>query len=376
VLLVFLAPLAAEAKSWCASPLVAHEWGVHLVRADGQAAAGTPLPSWFHHDTGSGPARGVPVWDLPPDSGIRDLPVVQFYAPSRPVPLGLEVGFADDSASSWWPQVDRFVPAVLAGSPTAMRGRETLLEARARRTPHGTNPPLGPDPTKQLGWDALTLSDRPATPPNPAEQPWVDALRNVPNALWVDAPGESDRFLFYEASTRDAPDLVLTRGDTWTPTRAHHVLHNRSDWTVHDVVVLANGRAWTAPAIPAGASAGFLLDQPLDRAGVVAWLRQRWTDPAGPPLQHRWDVDDCVMMRDPAIPVDRATGYRLYGPEVDVLLDVWAERLLADGPGVRIVYREDPAALDARMPLAVYTDMMHFVQLSRLGVVAVEGVTP
>lgn len=378
VLLAFLAPIAS-AKSWCASPLVVHEWGVHSVRTDGSAATGTPLPSWFHHDTAPAPVDGVPVWDLPADSGIRDLPVVQFYSPSRPAPVALEVGFGNDVASSWWPQVDRRVPAETAGSPAAMAARETLLRARAGRTPYGSNPPLGPDPTKQLGWDLLALSDRPASAPNPAELPWVDALRNVPNALWVDALAESDRFLFYEATTHDKPDLVLERGDSWSPVRPHYVLRNRSDWTVHDVVVIAHGRAWTAPAVPPSATAGFVLDRPLDRAALLGWLRQRWTDPAGPPLENRWDADDCVMMRDPAVPVDHSAGWRLYGPEVDVLLSVWADRLLTAGPGsdaVRIVYREDPAALDARMPLAVYTDMRHYVQLSRLGVVAVDGVTP
>jgi hypothetical protein len=78
------------------------------------------------------------------------------------------------------------------------------------------------------------------------------------------------------------------------------------------------------------------------------------------------------MMRDPTVPVEKARGHRLYGPEVDVVLGVWADRLLA-ADGVHLVYREDPAALDARMPLAVYTDMFHFVELDRLGIVLVEG---
>jgi len=144
---------------------------------------------------------------------------------------------------------------------------------------------------------------------------------------------------------------------------------------VHDVIVIADGRAWTAPAVPPGATAGFLLDRPLDRAALVRWLRERWIDPAGPPVGWSWTAEDCVMMRDPAIPVEEAAGYRLYGPELDVLLSVWADRMLA-ADGARLVYREDPGALEARMPLSVYTDMRHYVELNRLGIVVVEGVQP
>ena len=86
-----------------------------------------------------------------------------------------------------------------------------------------------------------------------------------------------------------------------------------------------------------------------------------------------WNAGECVMMRDPALPVEAASGYRVYGPELDVLLGVWADRMLV-ADGVHLVYREDPTALDSRMPVSVYTDMMHYVTLSRLGVVVVEGV--
>lgn len=78
------------------------------------------------------------------------------------------------------------------------------------------------------------------------------------------------------------------------------------------------------------------------------------------------------MMRDPAVPAEDASDHRLYGPELDVLLSVWADRLLASDD-IHLTYREDVAALDAAMPLSVYTDMFHDVHLARLGVVLVEG---
>ena len=93
----------AWAASWCATPLVAHEWGVHVVRVDGGKPASVPLPSWFHHTLDpTAQSSSEPVRDLPPDGGLRLLPVVQFYVgpgfgPGAPV--ALEVGFRDGVAS-------------------------------------------------------------------------------------------------------------------------------------------------------------------------------------------------------------------------------------------------------------------------------------
>ena len=364
---------AAFGKSWCASPLVVHEWGVHAMRSDGAQVAGTPLPSWFYRDTSSRPKGTTPVRELPPDSGIRDLPILQLYSPRAPLPVAIEVGFGADEARAWWPQVDRLITASAASSPEALAARASLLEARAGRDPHRSNPPLGPDPTKQLGWDLLSLAQSPASSAKPPEQPWVESLREVPGALWVNARAESDRFVFYEATTRARPDLSLERADGWSADRPHYLVRNTSAFTVHDVIILANGRAWSAPAVPPGATAGFLLDQALDRAELERWLRARWLEGAAPPQAPGLGGDECVMMRDPAIPVDASAGHRLYAPELDVLFEVWADRLLS-GDTPRVIYREDTEAIDARMPISIYTDMFHFVELNRLGVVVVEGV--
>jgi hypothetical protein len=374
VFLLSLLASAASAASWCAAPLVVHEWGVHVVRVDGAAPAGVPLPSWFHDQGDAGPSGAVPVRALPADSGIRALPVVQLYvAPwfGDEAPVALEVGFRDGAASSWWPAVDRRVPAGVAGSVASARQREQLLAERAARVPSGRAPTPGPDPTKQLGWDRLELTGSATAPLRPPEQDWVAALRRVPGAAWVSREGESDRFVYYEATTREAPDVALRRTGSWW-SGVTTTLVNRSDYPLHDVIVLVDGRAWTAPALPPGRTAEVTPDRPLDRDALVAWLRARWTDRAGPPTSEGWDLHDCVMMRDPAIPVERTTGHRLYEAELDVLFDVWADRLLA-GDAPRVLYREDPDAIDARMPLAVYTDMYHDVSLHRLGITAVEG---
>jgi hypothetical protein len=365
---------SALARSWCASPLVVHEWGVQVLRTDGAEPVGVPMPSWFHR-SGTSPAVGEPVRHLPPDTGIRTLPVVQWYAPvQRDLPAALEVGFTLGEAAVWWPAVDVLRPATEANSERARQARRELEQARARRDPLRDNPPLPSDPTRQLGWDRLDLRvQAPARLP-PAEVDWVEALRAMPGALWVERGSQADRFVFYEATTTERPSVVLERGESWGPGRQHVVLRNVGDWAVHDVVLVANGRVVTVPSIPAGATAGFLLQDPLERDELLSWLGSRWIDAKRPTAPTSWEMDmeDCAMMRDPAVPVEEAASHRLYRPEVELLLQVWGERL-AESEGVHLVYREDVAQLDARMPLSVYTDMLHTLELRRLGVVLVEG---
>lgn len=378
MLLLWLSGMA-QAESWCAGELIAHEWGVQVFRADSAAPESVAMPSWLHTE---GPAEPVavaePVRGLPPDTGVRTLPVVQLYAPTGwgpPVPFAMEVGFSQGEAALWFPQVDRRTPAAQANSPRAARDREALLRKRADRDAFtGQGADLGSDPTRQLGWDALTLTDKAPASVLPAEVPWVDALRAVPEALWVERGQERERFIFYEAETTEAPALVIERGGSWQPDRPHYVLHNRADWDVHDVLIVSDGVAWSAPRIPAGASAGFILGVPFDVEQTEDWLRARWIDEVQPtpPTRMNWSREDCVMMRDPAVPVEQAAGHRLYAAEVDVLLSVWAERLLA-AEGTHILYREDTEALDALMPASLYTDMYHDIDWRRLGVVLVEG---
>ena len=82
------------------------------------------------------------------------------------------------------------------------------------------------------------------------------------------------------------------------------------------------------------------------------------------------------MMRDPAVPVERSADHRLFAAEVDVLLDTWEPWLFrTDGPGnAHLLYREDVGAIDATVPIKLYTDMYHWVDLHRLSVVLVDGV--
>ena len=101
-----------------------------------------------------------------------------------------------------------------------------------------------------------------------------------------------------------------------------------------------------------------------------AEVRSGWVTASPVLADGPWHGDDCVMQRDPAVPVTHAAGYTLYPSEVDAMLGVWGPRLF--GPRDHLLYREDPAALDAVMPVSLYTDMRHWLEWRRLGVVLVE----
>ena len=369
---------SVQAESWCAYPLHAHEWGVEVFRADGWREPPVDMPTWFHGDApGAGP-EGAPVRSLPADSGVRTLPVVHFYAPARwadEVPLAVEVGFTQGEAAAWYPQADLLRSAEQANSRGARRQLAELQEQRAERQPFAYEGGLLPgDPTAQLAWEALGLTPQPRNEALATDVDWVPLLRGL-DALWVNQGDESERFLFYEADTRERPALRVERGGTWSPDRPHYLLHNDTEHPVHDVFVLAEGGTlgFYAPQIPAGASAGFLLDKPGPddpRALLTSALVDR--DEPAPATDYSWAREDCVMGRDPAVPVTEAESHRLFEAEVDAILQVWGDRFFGQ-EGTVILYREDTGALAELMPLSIYTDMFHFVDLRRLGLVLWEG---
>lgn len=363
--------LSARAESWCARPLRVHEWGVTLLRADGASVTVDPLPAWFHRaPTGGEPPGAVPVRQMPADTGIRKLPVIQVYG-AGDSPLALDVAFAHGDPLAWFPAVDQHQTGATARSNAAIAGHAQLVAARAAHT--RTSSPMPADPARQLGWDVLFATTQPEHPPHPiasGDPDWIASLRAMPDALWLRRGTESDRFVFYEGTTHAPPALRLEH--TTIAGRQVTQLRNVSDRTVHDVVWIANGLSATVPAIPAGATAVATL-APSTVEQLEAWLGGRWTEP-GAKAPIAWDpgTSDCVMMRDPAVPVDRAGGYRLFADEVALLFDVWSEEMLRD-PAPHVIYREDIEALDISMPLSVFTDMYHHVELRRLGIVVVGG---
>ena len=383
VLLVvsLLLPSLAHARSWCANPLWVHEWGVQAFDAAGRPTNPIPLPAWFHRRA-TPPIGVAPTRNLPPDTGVRTLPVLHFYSPRAqgPIPLGLEVGFRRGEAAVWFPQVDHRNLARDANSARAARQRAQLLQARqALDSLRGPRTPAAivEDPTRQLIWHDLALRAQPVQRPHSSSTDWVDSLRGFDDALWVNRGTESERFVFYEAPTREPVALRLSRGSTWGPNRRHVVVHNRGSHDVHDVIFThrENGEVFVfhAPSIPAGRSAGFVIEQHRVPAARVRratseQLRRSLVDSAQPRVDRdwSWSRDSCVMMRDPAVPVESASGHRLYAHEVDAILDVWSTHFF-DRPGTTVVYREDTAYLDEQMPISLYTDMRHYVELRRTG---------
>lgn len=386
VLLASLAlPAAADARSWCASPVHVHEWGVQVFSGAGAPHNPVPLPGYFHH-AGATSNAAAPVRHLPPDSGIRTLPVLQFYADPRrrgPIPVGVEVGFRQGDAAIWYPQVDARRPATVANSAAAVAARGELLRARqALSVFGGPRPALPSDPTRQLVWEHLELS--PAPHHARAESPvdWVQALRAV-DALWVNGARESERFVFYEAGTREAPVVRVRRSPRWTATARRYRLHNGGRHSAHDVFLVHREGARThvsyVPAIPAGGSAEVDLSSAVPRRRLQARTRGRLRaallDTSTPrPPAFQMSMQDCVMQRDPAVPVERAEGHRLYAQEVDAILSTWGPHLF-DAPGTTLVYREATEYLDEEMPLSLYTDMHHFIELRRLGLAVVRDLS-
>ncbi|MFT5354267.1 MAG: hypothetical protein ACI9KE_001472 [Polyangiales bacterium] len=377
---LFLAALPAspaEAESWCAYPLWVHEWGVQVFDAQGQPTPPVSMPSWFHRSGRGGGASGQPVRHMPADGGDRELPVLHFYSSgsmSAPIPVSIEVGFTAGDASVWYPQVDSHRSAAHAHLPVSLEQRARLLRQRQARTPfQPAQGPLPRDWTRQLFWDRLELSSTPVHPTHNSRTPWVDALREFDRAMWVNGAAESERFVFYEADTREQVALTIERGDEWRSGHRHIVLRNRASHPIHDVVLThREGQSVYlihAPSIPAGRSAGFVLDDhPLGSVSGRDVLRASLVDTSQPtpPTTHTWNGDECTMMRDPAIPVEIAEGHRLYAAEVEAILNIWAPTMF-DQAGTTVTYREDVAYLDAMMPLSIYTDMYNFVLLRRAG---------
>ena len=333
----------AHAKSWCATPLVVHEWGVQVFHGPGAQPVDMDLPPWFHRRASVGSVGVTPVRSLPADGGEREIPVLQFYA-SRVygdgVPVAVELGLIDGQPSVWYPREDRLLPA----------------------RPDG-------DAGVQLAWDALSLTVQARVAPQATQLPWIGELREVPQALWVNRGGQSERFLFYEAQTRAKPSVRI-EGDR---------LINSGSQPVHDLIVVSRSggvvRVDQHSVLSSDSHAALDLE-PMDDAAATlrTWLAAALAADEGVEALDEWsmDMDDCVMMRDPAVPVRSSEGHGLYPQEIDALLNLWQVRFF-EQQGTVLLYREDPAALDAAAPLSVYTDMNHFVRMSRAGLVLWEG---
>ncbi|MCA9516978.1 MAG: hypothetical protein KC635_18675, partial [Myxococcales bacterium] len=239
-------------------------------------------------------------------------------------------------------------------------------------------------PTRQLVWDRLDLERSPwAAPAQVDAGSWVDAARDLDEALWVNGRGESERFVFYEAATTERVPLAFFRGRNGLHLRndGPHAVHdvfvvNRAPRGLGDVVTVvfvADLAAGDAAPIDLGGPA---LSPADAAAATVGRLRGRLVNPLFPDARAIFEAPSagpCAMGRDPALPTEQAAGFQLFAGEADLLLSVWEKRFFG-ASGVTVVYREDPAALDAAMPLSVYTDMRHVPVVHRAGLAVWEHV--
>lgn len=146
--------------------------------------------------------------------------------------------------------------------------------------------------------------------------PWWDACR-VPGAAHVSAGEEGERFLFYEAPLAPpAPPTFFSGGDAFVVVAGTAPVHDAL-WIRRD-----GTRLWYAAIDHVAASA-------MERAPVR-------------------EVTEAALKEDLR---RRLVGAGLFEDEADAMLRVWGESF--DGAPPAVIYRLDPATVDATCPLAI-----------------------
>lgn len=399
VLLGFaLAATLAHAEGWDAQPIDAHEWGVQSFDWQTGTPAGATLPGFMYTETKPGvpaPVDGTRVKDMEPDYGNRDKPILYFYPPggfNRDIPVGVEMRFAFGHASAWWPQVNLYrTPAQVAQAKP--------FEGPPDR-PSRVNRKIADDERFELVWQRLMLSrelPKGLTLPGkdlPRDH-WVDQARNVDSA-YVSNGKEVEKYLFYEGKTTETPAIAIL-----PPPRqdSNHYLVNVGDFPIHDVFAIYRDKArnvlWVKylpvmapvpivtigqdewpygrnePQITALALPDFAAmtpEQGLSPEAFTRMTRDRLVETLSAGVLYDAGWGWFRSLRDPARPQPPTTQSLLFPQEAFALEAIWhADFFAADG--LTILYREDPAYLDQAMPLNIYTDMYHFIRLTRCGLV-------
>lgn len=401
---------ARAAGVWWARPIVVHEWGVNTFDwAGGELDA--QLPGFSYTDKAPGKALGQPkqrARDLPPDSGIRTKPILYFYPPEKdaisdPV-LDVQVRFAFGYAAAWYPQVStyRTPKQVAAANPIdwASWRRENGPFERIRGAKPGK--PVPEDERFELVWNGLKLNKMLPADTSlagddlPAEHWWLKA-RDVPDAWYVQQGKQAERFLFYEGKTRELPaTAVISQYDLREPKKNRYIV-NVSDESIYDVLVIyraKDGKCWVDYRHELKAAPSY--EPPVWNRDGTLTIANPSTDAMLVPKFAKLDADQWLMpgdkdeyrrqtrgrlkhamlgggvlpnpmdMRDPADPQPPTKTHQLFPREAEVVLDIWEDDFFASD-GLTIIYRESPAYLDRAMPLNIFTDKFHYIDLSRCG---------
>jgi hypothetical protein len=399
-----ICPRFAGAMSWTAEPLTVHEWGVQVFDWGTATAARPELPAFVHTDVHPGLAVAAPqkrVKDLPPDSGMRFKPVLYFYLPEQDLGeaiVGVEMRFAYGHANAWFPQANVYrTPAMTANvrEPdwNAWRMRNATRSYGATQVKPSL--PVPDDPRMELAWYRLALSKGlPAAGklPDVAADHWINTARQVQSA-YVSNGMEAEKFLFYEGATREKSAFaIIPDEDSFGVTGKAQYVVNVAETPIYNVFAIyrRDHHAWVgyAPTLePIKSQAG---SQPGGAGSTITALtlpdfdrRTHWTDDselAGPTTDRLLAVltgDDALSinhgMRDPADPQGPTQSGQLFPDEARALEKIWHDEFFGN-EGFTILYRESPAALDQAMPLNLYTDMYHYIKLSRCGLVVCKNI--
>ena len=399
VLTVFTASVMV-AGMWRPQTLVVHEWGVNYYDWAKGVAVAQKMPDFIYTDKAPGRSVRVPalrVKDMPPDSGVRTKPVLYFHAEgysNRAVPVAVEVRFAYGNANAWWPQVNVYrTPDQVADAKAVDWDAWRKQQEKERMT---RRPPKIPDDKRfELSWHHLTLSKSlpKGVTLSGADLPdnhWVKVARQV-DSHYVSNGKEVEKYLFYEGTTTRTPVVTVLapegRGKT------HHVV-NVGDHPIYDVFAVyrdgKRGQIWTRylavmPPVPRIPKKAFTWGHEVPQI-VSLPLLDSDIMPAGDPVSKKKFATrtterlvealtsgqhlafGCRGMRDPADHQPSTVTHQLYHDEAVALEAIWHEDFF-EAEGLTIIYRESPAHLDEAMPLHIYTDMFHYVKLSRCGLV-------
>ncbi|MDK1030540.1 MAG: hypothetical protein QGD94_00875 [Planctomycetia bacterium] len=407
VFVLAVSAVAPEASGgmWSAQPIVVHEWGVSVFDWAKGAAVPETLPAFMYTEKKPGKGLGAPkqrVKDMPPDTGERLKPILYFYPQgymTKDVKVGVEVRFAYGRANAWWPQVSLY-------RTPEQTAKAKPVDWEAWRKKHGNRwrkplPKLPDDERFELVWHDLTLTkDLPTgktlVGKKLPEDHWVRRARKVDSWLrprfpyYVSNGKEVERFLFYEGATREMPAITVL-----PPRREEKECHlvNVGEEPIYDVFVVyrGGGRRWVKylavlPPVPAVKKKTFgwghdvaqivsialpdfanqLLGGALDEAEFDRRTRGKLVEvlTAG----EHYAPQFYRGMRDPGDPQPPTKMHHLFLPEAVALEKIWHTEFF-ESDGLTVVYRESPEYLDEAMPLRIYTDMHHYVMLSRCGLV-------
>lgn len=366
-----------------------------------------------------------------PDSGLRTKPLLYFY-PTRSgltrntAKVSIDVRFEHGHAIAWYPQVHRYRTAAMsaaAGPPdwdawiakrTQALGLSLDQVRMTGRTAEGsplyvvnrmpeTNLGSPPDERMQLVWEELTVSTDPrqheiefqAVP----KSSWIHRARDVDSAQ-VSNGSEAEQFVFYEGKTSELPTItILPPHRYFTQTRRepdpNHYVINTGKHPIHDVLVMyrsknwkvawcacvsrllpaerlerdprlyAPGRMHALPHIPCVVVPDLngMKEAALTEEEFVRKTRDRLFDSLT-----EGDVYPRLFLGNPGFPQPPTVTHQLYDKEANGLLDIWNEEFFKQ-EGLTVIYREDPAALDAAMPLKIHASNDWRVVLNRCGLV-------